>query len=170
MPYVPDAEYLARPLIEGVVFIIEDDYVKIKCPHTLFTENRRIDSLSKEEILSLYKSVIQKAKGKGVKVAYTQHIRKMINERWLEYAEKCERAGKLFDLIIEQSKVVQSRGIHSGTTDDAELDKLSKLRNEYSEFFWRNSITSKFTSIYHELKELERKLSGTDDTLYKIYL
>ena len=170
MTKIPDSEYLARPLIEDVVFTIENDYVKIACPHTLFTESRRIEFIQRDEILSLYKSVLRKAKAKGVKIAYSQHIRRTVDERWLEYEVSCKRAGELFDLIIEQSKVIQSRGIHRGTTDDAELDKLAKFRNEHGEFSWRSSITSKITGIYHELRELERELVRTDNSLYQIYL
>jgi len=165
-----DIEYLSRPLIEGLVYIIENEHVKISSPHTIFAENRTIIPFMKDEILSMYKSVVQKAKSKGVKISYKQHMRKTIIERWSEYEISCDNAKILFKRIIEQVKIVQERGIHRGTRDDSELDKLHKLCNEYNKFYWRSSIISHISSIYYSLKNIERDLSASNSSLYKIYI
>jgi len=156
---IRETEYLLRPLIEGAAFTIEDDHVRITSPSTIHSDAHRIVPIHRDELLSLYKRVLRKAKAQGVKISYTRHIRKQILEHWDEYESRCAEACMLFSKIIDQARAVRARGIHYGTCDDAELDKLGALRSEYEKYFWRNSIVSQISEIRHKLMELEDDLS-----------
>jgi hypothetical protein len=158
-------------LIEDVTFIIEKDYVKISCPHTLFTNSRRISPYGKDELLSLYKNVFRQAKTADVKISFTRHIRKTLTERWAEYENCCHSAIALFDGITMQAELVRARGIHIGTNDDVELGKLTALRDELDKLNWRNNIASIIAGIFRSLKETERNMANLSSAgLYKIYL
>jgi len=156
---IRETEYLLRPLIEGAAFTIEDEHVRITSPSTIYAEAYRSVPVHKDELLSLYKRVLRKAKAQGVKISYTRHIRKQISEHWDEYESRCAEACTLFSKIIDQARVVRARGIHYGTCNDAELDKLGALCSEYQKYFWRNSIVSHISAIRHDLMQIENDLS-----------
>lgn len=164
------AEYLARPLIEDVAYAIDPDHVRISCPHTLFADERRIIPFDRRELLALYSKVLCAAKAQNVKVSYNRHMRKAITERWAEYENACESAGKAFDSIVVLAEVIRERGIHRGCGDDQELNRLTTERNKHMEFHWRTSVISKISGIAHDLRELDRQLSSADSGLHMIYM
>lgn len=165
-----ETEYLMRPYIEGALFTIENNHIRITSPSTIHAEAKIITILCQADLLSLYKKVLQKAKTHKVRISYSQHIRKQILERWNEYESRCIEAGIMFATIFEQAKVVRERGLHYGTVDDTELAKLQKLCSKYGEFFYRNSIASQMSEIYYHLNSLDSDLSTLASRLDTIYL
>jgi hypothetical protein len=163
-------KYLERPLIEGVIYTIEDDYVRISCPHTLFIETRRVMPIDIDTVKNLYKDVLLLARQYSVKISYANHFKKQIDQGWAEYERSCEEVGALFSEIITQAKVVQERGIHIGSIDDTELDKLTAMQNKHNEVFWRSSIVSRFSQIKRSMEQNVQSLSNPDLGCYKIYL
>lgn len=171
MRQLSENEYLSRPLIEETTFTIEDDHVKITSPSTIHVGVRRIIPVeSKKELLALYKRVFRKAKSQGSKISYQHHTRKLITERWDEYAEICMGAASLFRDIIEQAKIVQARGLHYGTRDDVELENLQKLCFQHEKNYCNDSIICEFSSAYNRLLNLEQDLSSLNSPLEIIYL
>lgn len=163
-------EYLLRPLIEGAVFTIENNYVRIASPSTIHAEARLVTILSKAKLLAMYKAILQKAKTQKVKISFAQHIRKQIHDRWEEYESCCAEAGILFAQIIEQAKVVQARGLHYGTVDDTELAELQKLCSKHSKFFYGASVISRIAEISFRLESIDHDLSASESRLDQIYL
>jgi hypothetical protein len=162
MVRIKDDEYLARKLLDGVDYKIGNDSVYITSPHTSYAYEIRLAVLDEGDLLNRYKNILNLAKKQEVKISYKRSIRKTINERWAEYEADCKAANEIFDCIVSQAKTVQDRGLHSGTTDDVELDKLHQYRNAYSEFFWRNKIISIINGIDRSLQEMERDLLSTE--------
>ncbi len=170
MNQLNDTEYLQRPLIDGMVYTINEDYMRISCPGTIFAEARRLSRLDKDEILGLYQNVLQTAQSKGIKISYSNHMKKQIVEGWAEYEISVAEAQNLFKDIIAQSNVVRDRGVHMGCSDDSALDKLTALSSKYSGFFQRNSIVSKTSDIRDNLERLQADLSKPDSKFDMIYL
>lgn len=170
MHQVNDTEYLQRPLIENMVYIIEDDYVQIDCPHTGFAGGRRISHVDVDELLSLYRRVLHAAKEGNVKISYANHTKRKIVDHRAEYECRYEESQKLFDDFVAQAKIVRQRGIHLGCSDDTELDKLTALRNRHMEYGWRNSVISVISAIKSELEKFETDLSDQNMRYDQIYL
>ena len=170
MKTITDSEYLARPLIEGIVYTIESGHVRIACPHTTFANEKRIIPENKQALLSLYKKIVDAAKSQSVKISYKRRTRNLITERWTEYENACRNAGIIFDSIVETAKSIQTRGIHSGFSDDAELGKLTAHCHRHIEYHWSSNIVSQISEIAHDLQELDRTLSLADPSLYMIYI
>jgi hypothetical protein len=165
-----DAEYLTRPLIEGVVYTIEADHVSIASPTTLWVNERRIAPLDKGTMLALYSKIHKAAKSQNVKISYSRHMRRQITERWVVYETAAQVAGETFDRIVKLAESVRERGIHIACCDDQTLDKLTTACNKHMEFHWRTSIVSQMSAIARELRDLDRNLSSANHCLYKIHI
>ncbi|MDD3921358.1 MAG: hypothetical protein PHO41_09335 [Eubacteriales bacterium] len=155
--------YLLRPPLTDVTYDISDDHVQIQSPHTLFINEMLLRPLDKQKLLDLYKKVIQKARERSVSISYTLHCKRTITQRWDEYEFVCKTAADIFSCIVDQAKAVQIRGLHSGTRDDEELQKLQDRGHAYSRLFWRDSIISQMNEIYKHLTGLLYDIqSGTE--------
>lgn len=170
MPEQDDRSYLSKPLIPDTEFIIEDNKVKISCPSTLYAHVVLRPPIIKKEVLALYKRVLALAKEKKVSISYREHIHKTIRERWEEYVVASASMKALFAQIITQSRVVKERGLHYGTRDDVELEKLQRLCHQYENFYHGGSVVSLISSIQSLLEILMEDLTATDSQWKQIFV
>ena len=159
MNHITDSEYLSRPLIKDVTYLIDNDCVNIFSPNTCFVRQNLLSRIDVFGLLRMYQEIIQNAKAQGVSISYSMHIKKKLINQRSEY-EKCHKeAFSLFRRMVEQAKVVRDRGIHIGCSDDRELDELHEMSNQYSRYFWRDSVLSKMNEYSRRLNDLQTSLA-----------
>ncbi len=167
-----DKEYLARPLLEGVKYVIDDNLVRVASEHTSFANNERISlRFTKESLIELYDSVCKRAKAAKVTVSKKRKYRESIESDWERCEQELKNHNKLFDQLVEAFKIVKERGLHQGTSDDEALAKAIAIRNELETIYYRTSAYMKMYDIYTSLKmhegfisEVERSGQLTSDT------
>lgn len=152
-------EYLNRPLVEDVSYEISEDRISIRCPHTIFYDNILPKRCDKDAMLDQYRRVLQIAKAQNVKISYSRHIRRTIQERWHDYVTGRERQEQLFQELREIVSKIQQRGIHRGYSDDEEIKKANKVAAELNTFNYLDNVVHKITRLAYELQTLERQLS-----------
>lgn len=162
--------YLERPLIDDVTYSISDDLVRIDSPHTLFVNAIRRTICPKDILLQRYNAVHAMAKKNGVRISYGYHIRRTIRERWQEYDDACREVGILFTSIVQQAKIVEARGIHMGSVDDDELNKLDTLVWKHDTYLTRSGIVSQIEEFGRTLLRLQEELSDSRYHYEKITL
>jgi hypothetical protein len=165
-----DAKYLAKPLIEDAVFLIDENHIKITSPSTIYAETRRVIPICKDDFTALYKSVLKTAKEKKVKISYSRRIRRKSIDKWCEYIGACGEADALFYKVVEQAEVVQRRGLHYGTRDDFELVKLQWLCEDNRSYFYATSIVARVADDYFNLESISQVLGKSDSEVLKICL
>lgn len=166
-----EQDYLNRPLIENIEYIITNNKVKIQGTDTSWINITRSEWIDKNSLLDTYRNIYRTAKEKGIKVSYKNRFKKFILENWQQYGDEFDYCNKIFDSIIPVAEQVQSRGIHYGYSDDEVLDILGNLKNELGEMFYRSTITSKIREIAFRLDELYSSIKGSGgDAEMTIYL
>jgi len=171
MVKISNAEYLAKPLLEDLNFIIDKDFMQITSASTRHAEARRHEKLSKTALLTLYSNVIKMARDRNLQIGFRNHYRREVNGMWDEYELCYETAYRLFEDILKQAKVVESRGLHYGTCDDIELEKLQNLCNEYNKNFWRSAVIFKMEAILSALEDMRENIQHSDiNGLVGVYL
>ena len=80
-PRLRNGNYLSRPLIEGVSYEISDTDIAIQSPHTCYVRCKLPRRRDKDALLRQYSGVLAVAKAQRVKISYTLHIRKTIQEQ-----------------------------------------------------------------------------------------
>lgn len=165
-----DQEYLSRPLIEGMTYIITADDLRISSPCTLFAEAKPYIPLKKDAILQLYAEVLHTAKRCGVKVGYRLHLKRCVMENWDEYEKGCHEAQHLYVEMLGKAGEAASRGLHYGTTDDTVLKALQAIEAKYHALFWRNRSIAKISDVKSHLESAIGYLAGPDTGHLTIYL
>lgn len=165
-----DEEYLKRPLLDGVTYCIAEDIIKITSRHTEYINVSRFIPLDIKALLEQYDEVRQMARQRKAKISYRRHLRKKILENRDEYKNDYQEAQRLFKSMADLAKEVRSRGLHSGTTDDAVLGKLMDCQTKYSALFWRNRSISAIRDVKTALDAALNLLSETDSTDLTVYL
>lgn len=167
---IKNHEYLCRPLIEGMTYIITADDLRISSPCTLFAGAKPYIPLKKDAILQLYAEVLHTAKRCGVKVGYRLHLRRCVIENWDGYEKDCQEAQRLYAEMINKAKQVESRGLHYGTTDDSVLKALTIIEAKYKAMFWRNRSISQISGVQDHLGSMRNHLAAPCIGNQTIYL
>lgn len=170
MVQVSDMEYLQRPIIEDVEYIITDNKIKIASPHTLYCNVERIERIIPlKELLELYQRIIKKAKEKKFSISYKARIKNTILANYDRYIKEIQESNLLFDKMIEIAKQVEKRKIHYGSVDDEVLNNLSDLKNEYIKIYYRASACSIMEDIKHKLDNIYSNVNS-DVAFMKVFL
>lgn len=155
-----DDNYLARPLVEGVTYEISDTDIAIQSPHTCYVRCKLPRRWDKDTLLLQYSGVLAAAKAHGVKISYTLHIRRRIQELWPEYEAACAEREKLFARLGALAREVQARGIHYGTADDKTLSAVQEVSERLASYDYCGTPSSRIAGIGFDLSRLERQLAG----------
>ena len=164
------SDYLARPLIEGMQYEISDAHVAIQSPHTCFVNHEIKHRYEKDALLCQYRRVLDMAKTQGIRISYTNHIRKTLQEQWPEYESARRSQERLFNQLKKTALEIQARGIHFGTTDDEMLSALLQISGQLTVYGYSSNIISRIANIGHTLSELEQTLSQGSGRCSKIFL
>lgn len=154
-----EAEYLQRPLIEGVAYEISETRIAIQSPNSCIISCVLPKRCQKAEMLSRYQKVLQKSKKQGIRISYSLHIRRVIQEQWPTYIAGREKQERLFRELRETVTVVQQRGIRLGYRDDEKLAKAYEIEGQLDELRYSDKAVRQIAEFDHELWMLEDALS-----------
>ncbi len=152
-------DYLSNPLIEDVVYEISDTQVSIQSPCTGYVSYKLPCRLDKEALLRRYRNVLAMAKAQGVKISYTLHIRRTIQELWPEYEAACSEREELFPRLKELALKVKARGIHYGAVDDEVLAAAKKIAWQLAAYEHGGKPARSIAEVSYDLSRLERQLA-----------
>ena len=152
-------EYLERPLIEGVGYEISETRVTIQSPNTCFVSYVLPERCQKDQMLNKYQCILRMAKEQGIRISYSRHIRKTIQEKWPDYVAGREKQEQLFNELRKAASTVQQRGIHMGHVDDKELDKVYQIVGLLDKLHFSNGAMSIIARFEQELYMLEHQLA-----------
>jgi len=170
MPEVRDSEYLSHSLIPDVTFTIESDHIRVASLSTIYAETVLSKPIDKGDLLSLYEKVLRDAKAQKISISYGRHTRKCIQARWKEYESDFAAMKSLFSQITQQCQIVEKRGLHMGTSDDKELERLQDLCYQFQQFTYSCNISSVLYETQSRLKSLHRQLNSDLHQISKIYI
>lgn len=165
-----EENYLSRPLIDGISYEISDTHIAIQCSSTCYINCTRPSRMDKDALLRRYRNVLAMAKAQGVRIKYTRHIRKTIQQLWPAYEADFAEREKLFDQLLELAWQVKARGIHWGTVDDEVLSTIAKVSNQLAAYGYGGTPTSGIADISSFLSSHERSLSRVNDPCSMIVL
>ena len=154
-------EYLKRPLIEDVSYEITETRVAIQCPHTCFVGRTLPGRYREDDLVDLYRRVLQMAKEQGIRISYSRHIRKTIREQWPGYVAGREKQERLFRELRDAAEAVRQRGIHMGHADDEVLARIYGIVSSLDRLSFDDEAMRGIPEAAHQLQALERELSGT---------
>lgn len=165
-----DNEYLSRPLIPDLKFLIEENRVRIQSSTTIHAAATMPSHIDIKGILALYKLVLQEAKAQKVPISYSRHIRRRVNERRNEYEADYAAMKKLFSQITDQFRVVKMRGLHMGVVNDHALQKMQSLCDELEQYRYGDRATSMFSGIQTHLADTHEYLTRNNHRETAIHL
>ena len=138
-------EYLRRPLIEGVVYNVDKDEIRIWNDSTLFILIHNCRKVTLQEVQAHFRQLQYEAKAsEKVKLKGTTKFMPAVRELYPAYRASCEDIERLFAELTELVQRIKLDGIHMGCSDDELLEAASQRQNEISKYYWRSSAYSRF--------------------------
>ena len=143
-------EYLQRPQIEGVVYEITTEMIRVACDHSLFIHIRNCRRVTLEEVQRYFQELKQTTAASGkVKLKGMTKFMPTVRKLYPSYCTICDRIEKLYAELTELVRQIQQDGIHTGCSNDELLEAAVRKQNEISRYYWSNSDYSRFLS-YHD--------------------
>lgn len=148
-------EYLQRPLIEGVVYEVTDESVKISSPHTIYIIVRKESEVPLSEVESQFRKLKKEAKESGkVRLNGVTKFLPTIRSLYPSYRKTLERTNTLFDEVVKMIPKLEADGLHMGCTDDELLKEIRDKEWEISNFHNLNTDYSRYLRLYHNVKNV----------------
>ncbi len=148
-------EYLQRPLIEGVVYEVTDESVKISSPHTIYIIVRKESEVPLSEVESQFRKLKKEAKESGkVRLNGVTKFLPTIRSLYPSYRKTLERTNTLFDEVVKMIPKFEADGLHMGCTDDELLKEIRDKEWEISNFHNLNTDYSRYLRLYHNVKNV----------------
>lgn len=143
------AEYLSRPLIEGVEYTLTPDRVYVRCPHTIFIDVTPPILVSLSEALELVDALVTGTKTNDrVKIERVTEFRWELKDAHAQYECAAKRMQYLYNEILLDAQELQADGIHSGCVDDGLLRKIEENATLLSAHRYNGTPYSEFTDTY----------------------
>ena len=148
-------EYLQRPLTEDVVFEINEDRVKISCPHTIFIDISKGKKVTLPEVERAFNQLKKAVTESGkVKLKGVSKFLPAVRALYPSYCVAIKKMESNFLEITELAKQIQTDGIHMGCRDDEYLEIITDKQSEVNKLFYRNSDYSRFMDYYNRVREV----------------
>ena len=153
--------YLDRPLVQGITYTISDDEIKISCSHTMYCHMRLYNPKhTQADLMALYKAVYRQAKEAGTSVSFKLGYKRTLKDRWTEYEQDTQKSQEIFKAAQSLALHIRDdRGIHMGSRDDEQLERLEKLQFQHQQLFYRNTAISCISDIAYRLKDLQSDMN-----------
>lgn len=143
-------EYLQRPLIEGVVYEITPDMIRVACDHTLFIHIRNCRRVTLEKTQRYFQELKQTVATSGnVRLKGVTKFMPAVRKLYPSYCAACDHIEKLYTELTELVRQIQQDGLHRGCNNDELLEVAIQKQNEISQYYWRDNSYSRFLS-YHD--------------------
>nr|WP_195461771.1 hypothetical protein [Alistipes sp. D31t1_170403_E11] len=138
-------EYLQRPSIEGVVYKIDKNEIRVQNDCTLFIQIRNCRKVTLQEVQARFRQLKQEASAsEKFKLKGTTKFMPAVRELYPAYRASCDDIERLFAELTEFVQRIKLDGIHYGCSDDELLEAATQRQNEISKYYWRNSAYSRF--------------------------
>lgn len=160
------SEYLQRPLIEGIIYEITSESVRIYNDNTSFLDVRNCRRITLEEVrrhfveLRHIAMTSEKLTLKGV-TKFMPAVRSL----YPAYCAACDDIERLFAEIHEMIPQMQKEGLHTGCMDDELLTCAMRKQHEIGKYYYRSNDYSRFLSYDKCLCEMLTNKPWKDDTI-----
>lgn len=156
-------EYLLRPLIEGVVYEITDNLIRVSNSNTLFINLEKRERIQLTEVEKLFRELRKIAKNNPrLKLKGVTNFLPIIRELYPEYCDSVSLIEKNFSEISELFRQIKIDGLHIGCCDDELLNLANAKRFEIERQHYQNGPYSRFVRCYTNLKSA-LKMRGWKD-------
>lgn len=164
-------EYLQRPLIEGVVYEVTDELVKIFSLHTKYIVVRKDSEVPLSEVESLFRKLKKEAKESGkVRLNGVTKFLPTIRSLYPSYRMAIERTNTLFEEIVKMVPKLEADGLHIGCTDDELLKEIREKEWEILKFHNVNTDYSRYLRLHHNVKNVLARKPWRAENLVRIMI
>lgn len=166
-------EYLQRPLIEGVVYEIQDDRIRISCPGTMLLDIAKDKKIPLSEVERLFRELKEKAMAHPkIKLKGVTKFLPTIRALYVSYQDGRKLLEKNFSEIGELCRQIQTEGLHVGCIDDELLQAAISKSHEIERLHYRSSEYFRFIQCYANLKRALQNKAWKDDAIvnYTVFL
>ena len=159
-------EYLLRPLIEGVVYEITDNLIRVSNSNTLFINLEKRERIQLTEVEKLFRELRKIAKNNSrLKLKGVTNFLPIIRELYPEYCDSVSLIEKNFSEISELFRQIKTDGLHMGCRDDELLNLVNAKRFEIERQHYQHSPYSRFVKCYMNLKSALKKRGWEDEEI-----
>lgn len=138
-------EYLRRPLIEGAVFDITTEHVRVYDDCTLFLNVhscRRIELREVRQRFAKLRSIVKSTTKLTLKG--TTKFMPAVRKLYPTYCAACDDIERLFAEATDLVRRIERDGLHMGCSDDEVLEAAIRKQNEIGKYYYRNSDYFRF--------------------------
>lgn len=162
-----DMQYLSKPLVDEVCYVINGECVRIYSPHAILVEVWQKYSVSQEDLLDTYRQLLRLSKELHVTIYDTSinHTDQILKTKWNEYETAIIRRGILFSSMVTQARIVETRGIHHGYANDKELSTLLELQRQARSYDSADSVITCINTLQQKLVNMCSRLLLESDGL-----
>ena len=164
-------EYLQRPLIEGVVYEVTDELVKIFSLHTKYIVVRKDSEVPLSEVESLFRKLKKEAKESGkVRLNGVTKFLPTIRSLYPSYRMAIERTNTLFEEIVKMVPKLEADGLHIGCTEYELLKEIREKEWEILKFHNVNTDYSRYLRLHHNVKNVLARKPWRAENLVRIMI
>ena len=166
-------EYLQRPLIEGVVYERQEDWIRVSSPGTLFLYITKDKEIPLPEVERRCRELRKTARAcKKIKLRGVTKFLPTIRALHVSYLESRKLVEKNFSEIGELCRQIQTEGLHVGCIDDELLQAAIGKSHEIDRLHYRSSEYFRFIQCYANLKRALQNKAWKDDAIvnYTVFL
>lgn len=159
-------EYLQGPLIEGLIYKIDQKEILISNYCTIFFQIHNCRKISLQEVQAHFHQLKQEAKVSGrVKLIGSTKFLPAVRKLYPLYCASCEDIERLFAELTVLLRQIERDGIHMGYSDDELLDAASLKQNEITRYYYRNTDYSRFLDYNDRICKYLRDKPWQDENI-----
>lgn len=163
---MPRDEYLQRPLIEGVVYQIDNKMIRIWNDCTTFIQIHNCRKVTLQEVQANFRQLQQEAKASGkVKLKGSTKFLPAVRQLYPAYCASCDNIERLFAELTELVRQIERDGIHVGCSDDELLEAAMGKQNEIARYYYRNTDYSRFLDYNDRICKYLRDKPWQDENI-----
>lgn len=138
-------EYLRRPPIEGAVFDITTEHVRVYDDCTLFLDVHSCRRIELREVRQRFAELRSIAKSTTkLTLKGTTKFMPAVRELYPAYRASCDDIERLFAEATDLVRRIERDGLHMGCSDDEVLEAAIRKQNEIGRYYYRSSAYSRF--------------------------
>ncbi len=159
-------EYLRRPPIEGVVYKIDEEEIRVQNDCTLFIHIHNCRKVTLQEVQTHFRQLRHEVKASGkVRLRGSTKFMPAIRKLYPTYCTACEDIKRLFSELTALVRQIERDGLHKGCSDDEVLEDAIRKQNEIGTYYYRNSDYSRFLGYDNRVCELLRNKPWRDENI-----
>lgn len=159
-------EYLQRPLIEGVVYQIDNKTIRIWNDCTTFIQIHNCRKVTLQEVQANFRQLQQETKASGkVKLKGSTELLPAVRQLYQAYCACCDNIERIFSELTELVLRIERDGIHAGCSDDELLEAATGKQNEITRYYYRNTDYSRFLNYNYHICHYLRDKPWQDENI-----